>query len=125
MAKKNIFNAETICYDSSDSLEIQKKAVLSYTSMLPQIEAHGKCKILSNKGFSIGRDRSNAIIVADPRVSKFHASFSFKKGKAFIRDTGSTNGTWINEKQIHTGRTVALKNGDVIYLGDTEVRFRS
>ncbi len=125
MAKKNLFSAETVCYDSSDSLEIQKKAVLSYNSVLPQIEAHGKCKILSNKGFAIGRDRSNAVIVADPRVSKFHADFSFKRGRAFIRDTGSTNGTWINEKQIPTGRAVALKNGDVIYMGDTEIRFRS
>ncbi len=124
MAKKNIFSAETVCYDSNDSLEIQKKAVLSYTSLIPQIEAHGKCKILSKKGFSIGRDRSNAVIVADPRVSKFHASFSFKKGKTFIRDTGSTNGTWINEKQIPTGRSKALANGDIIYLGDTEIRFR-
>jgi len=103
---------------------IQKKAVISYTSLIPRIEAHGRSIPLSNKGFGIGRDKTNSVIVSDPEVSKYHAHITFRKGKAFIQDSGSTNGTWINKTRIPEGKSTALKNKDVIIVGSTQIMFK-
>lgn len=124
MAKKNLFNAETIYNSSAENIEISKKAVISYLSMVPFIEAHGRSMPLSNKTFGIGRDKSNAVIVSDPEVSKFHTSISFRKGDAYIKDLGSTNGTWINKKRLPDGKLAVLKNKDVIIIGNTQILFR-
>ena len=124
MARKNLFNAETVFSGDSGSLIISKKAVLSYVSLIPFIEAHGRSVALSNKGFGIGRDKTNAIIVSDPKVSKFHAYVTIKKGRVFIRDAGSTNGTWINKKKLPANTTEELKNKDIIIVGSTEIIFK-
>ena len=123
MAKKNLFNAETI-YDDSESMVIKKKAVISYVSLIPMIEAHGKCMRLSNKGFGIGRDKANAVIVSDALVSKFHAFITFKKGIAYIKDSSSTNGTWVNKSKLPPVKMRALKNRDVIIVGGTQILFK-
>lgn len=126
MAKKNLFNAETMYTQSdSDSLVISKKAVLSYISLIPFIEAHGRSVSLSNKGFGIGRDKCNAVIISDPKVSKYHAHITFKKGTAYIQDAGSKNGIWINKKKIPENKICALKNKDVIVIGNTQILFKS
>lgn len=124
MAKKNMFNAETAITDRGGSMVIDKKAVISYLSLIPKIQAHGRSMSLSNKGFSIGRDKSNSVIVSDPRVSKFHAHVTFKRKSAFIQDSKSTNGTWVNKVQISDTKPQLLKNGDIIVVGKTELLFK-
>ena len=124
VAKKNLFNAETEVYDSNGAMEIGKKASLTYRSLIPIIEAHGKSVRLSNKSFCIGRDKSNAIIVADNRVSKFHAQVSFQKKSAYIKDTDSTNGTYINGRKLAPNKSRLLEDGDVIVVGNTEISFK-
>lgn len=125
MAKMNLFNAETMVNTVSGNIVIKKKAVISYGSMVPFIQAHGKSIPLSNRGFGIGRDKSNAVIVSDPKVSKFHAYITFKNGRASIKDTDSRNGTWINKKNISGSKPVELKHSDVIFLGNTQIIFKS
>ena len=125
MAKKNLFNAETVYSSSSSGMTIEKKAVIVYTAMVPYIQAHGKSMPLSNKSFGIGRDKSNAVIVSDSKVSKYHATIVFKKGKAFIRDAGSTNGTWINKGRIPDNKQVELKNKDLIVVGTTQILYKN
>ena len=124
MAKNNLFNAQTEIYDPREGIEIRKKATLIYRSLVPVIEAHGKSVRLSNKSFGIGRDKSNMVIVADNRVSKFHAVVSFNKKTAYIKDTGSTNGTMVNGKELKANLPKALKDGDVIIVGNTEIAFK-
>jgi pSer/pThr/pTyr-binding forkhead associated (FHA) protein len=122
MAKKNLFNAETMVMNDSQSMLISKKANLSLVQGVPVIEAHGKSKTLSNKVFGIGRDKSNAVIIADPKVSKFHALVSVKKSTLFVRDTGSSNGTRINGKEISQNVQIALRNHDLLQLGNTVIK---
>ena len=45
-----------------------------------------------------------------------HADISFEGGMYFITDLNSTNGTYINGKEIETGTAVQLKNGDEIRI---------
>jgi tetratricopeptide (TPR) repeat protein len=50
--------------------------------------------------FSIGRDGDADICINDPTVSRFHAFIHIVKGTWWIRDMNSSNGTFINGKQV-------------------------
>lgn len=61
---------------------------------------------------SIGRDKSNALVINDEGVSVFHAEIRQEDGKVFIWDSGSVNGTFVNGEKVTGKREV--KAGDVI-----------
>jgi len=54
-------------------------------------------------------------------VSRRHATIISKKGRFYIEDLGSTNGTTINGKPV-TSKT-ELKSGDKIQVGDVVLEF--
>ena len=66
---------------------------------------------------TIGRDRTNAITVDDPLVSRVHCTVRRIRQGWYIEDAGSRNGTWINERRLKPGKAVRLAPGDIIRLG--------
>ena len=65
---------------------------------------------------SIGRTRENDLWLDDESVSKHHASFVLNAEKQLlVADTGSTNGTFINENRLAYGRAFAVNTGAVSY----------
>ncbi|GAC1392100.1 MAG: DUF3662 and FHA domain-containing protein [Vulcanimicrobiaceae bacterium] len=70
---------------------------------------------------SIGRGKSNDIVIGDPRVSREHAKIEARDGQAILTDLGSTNGTLVDGARL-SGR-VRLRPGSVITLGNTSLRF--
>jgi hypothetical protein len=70
---------------------------------------------------TIGRSKANDIVIADPRVSRQHARIERGARGSVLIDLESTNGTTLNGARIN-GR-VALRPGNVITLGNTELRF--
>ncbi|MBE3578590.1 MAG: FHA domain-containing protein [Caldanaerobacter subterraneus] len=69
---------------------------------------------------SIGRSDECDIVIESPYVSAKHALIR-KKGKRFyIEDLNSTNGTFVNGKRVKVAR---IKNGDIITLGDVDLKF--
>jgi ABC-type sugar transport system ATPase subunit len=121
MARKDFFNQDTLISPNED-LIILKRAKIHAKGIF-RLEAHGKCKRLSNKAFGLGRDRHNAVIISDSNVSKYHATVQFKNGIGYITDTNSSNGTFINGKRIEPNRPVKLKNNDIIVLGKTKITY--
>lgn len=65
---------------------------------------------------TIGRLDHNDLVVADNRVSRFHARIEYRKDKCFIIDQ-STNGTYITNE---CGTTVLLRR-DEMQLGDSGI----
>jgi len=73
---------------------------------------------------SVGRVGANALIIDDTSVSKTHASLAVgQDGSLAVADTGSTNGTFINDERIAYGKAVRLVDGDKIKFGTVEVTF--
>lgn len=70
----------------------------------------------------VGRSPGADIVVGAGYVSGRHASFSLMGQNLFIEDLGSTNGTAVNGRTI-TDPT-ALKNNDVVNVGDVALRVR-
>lgn len=63
---------------------------------------------------SVGRDPGCTIFLNDMTVSREHARIR-REGESFvIRDTGSFNGVWVNNKSIEAK---ALQDGDIVQIG--------
>jgi pSer/pThr/pTyr-binding forkhead associated (FHA) protein len=63
--------------------------------------------------------RRGALTVDDEFASNQHVRFQIAHGSWYIKDLGSTNGTWLNGRRIHAAQR--LKKGDKIKIGHTVV----
>jgi len=73
---------------------------------------------------SVGRTKENDLPIEDQSVSKIHAALLFNSAKQLlVSDTGSTNGTFINDERIAYGRAFPVTNADKVKFGNIEVRF--
>ena len=71
----------------------------------------------------IGREPSLGVpLEEDTEVSRRHARVSLEEGHAFVDDLGSTNGTYVNDQPIQSGRSIAP--GDRIRVGLTVLQLR-
>ena len=70
----------------------------------------------------VGRSPGADIVIGAGYVSGRHARFSLMGQNLFIEDLGSTNGTAVNGQRISA--PVALKNNDVVNVGDVAMRVR-
>ncbi|MAY35155.1 MAG: hypothetical protein CMN84_03540 [Spongiibacteraceae bacterium] len=61
--------------------------------------------------FTVGRDAGCTLVLSEPHVSRRHAAFLIKDGKLYLQDTGSANGTFVNDNRINV---VVLKAGDIV-----------
>lgn len=65
----------------------------------------------------IGRDEQAVnLVTPDPSVSRRHCEVFLQNGGAFIRDLGSSNGTWINGAPVGQ-QPVALQPGQQVFVG--------
>ena len=69
------------------------------------------------KDFTAGRQ--GALARGDDYASNNHARFQIAHGLWYVKDLGSTNGTWLNGRRIHAAQR--LKKGDKIKIGHTVV----
>ncbi len=71
---------------------------------------------------TLGRSESADIRVDDPFASSAHARI-FPRGQfMYIEDMGSTNGTYLNGRQLR--QPERLKVSDTVRIGDTEYRYQ-
>jgi FHA domain len=77
---------------------------------------------LGNGGATLGRSSSSDIEVDDPFASSAHARIFPRGDFMYIEDVGSTNGTYLNGRQVRGPEQ--LKMADTIRIGDTEYRYR-
>lgn len=83
---------------------------------------------LSNKVTKIGsKNKYSDYILPSKKVSKVHAEIISENGEYFIKDTGSTNGTYLNDStvRIAAGSEIRLNSGDKVRMADIELVFKS
>lgn len=75
----------------------------------------GKTIAIPGPQFLIGRDPSCHLRPASPAISKKHTAIFVHGGKLYIRDLGSTNGTFLNDELITADQEIS--HGDQIKVG--------
>jgi hypothetical protein len=78
--------------------------------------------LITNEGAVIGRAPASDIFLDDVTVSRKHASINFEGSGFIFTDSGSLNGSYINNKQSSSHR---LTNGDEIQIGKFHMLFIS
>lgn len=71
---------------------------------------------LEKDEITIGRGEDNTIVLNIAEISREHTALTRVEEGYMIRDLGSTNGTFVDKKEI--GGKYLLKPGDTIMLGD-------
>jgi pSer/pThr/pTyr-binding forkhead associated (FHA) protein len=81
----------------------------------------GREHFLKNEDTTIGRAVGNDIIITSKRVSREHASIRRDGWKVMLEDSGSTNGTFLNDERLI--QPTALRDQDRIKIGDVIFTF--
>ena len=75
---------------------------------------------LGKSPVTIGRQPDNALVLPDELTSRHHCVIEPWNGGFRVRDLGSSNGTKLNDEKVATD---FLDNGDVVKIGQIELRF--
>jgi predicted component of type VI protein secretion system len=87
------------------------------------------CRLVASAGWPpIRLDRALVVVgrhpdcdarLDSPRVSRWHCCLTEVDGEVWVRDLGSTNGTWIDGRRVSSGR---LRTGDVLAIAHHRYR---
>lgn len=73
-----------------------------------------------NGSLTIGRSPDNVIALADSQVSRKHAVVEKTSVGTVLKDLGSGNGTFVNDRRIFEFQ---LNDGDVFTIGGSRLRY--
>ncbi|MBX3118119.1 MAG: FHA domain-containing protein [Fimbriimonadaceae bacterium] len=83
---------------------------------------NGQLFTITDGEFTVGREGAHAVLLAgESTVSRNHAEITCSGQRITVKDTGSTNGTFVNGVQLHD--EVELKPGDSVQFGSVRFRF--
>lgn len=83
------------------------------------LERSDGSRVAVTDGLTLGRSRDNVVVLRDGRASRHHARIAAADGQWFVEDAGSSNGTFIDGKQVERA---PLKPGATLTIGDTSLR---
>lgn len=84
----------------------------------------GEIYPLDSRPLTVGRGTNNDLPLAgDEYASGRHARFESRRDGVWLEDIGSTNGTFVNG--IRLTRERRLAPGDVVRIGETDLRYES
>ncbi len=75
---------------------------------------------IASDRFTIGRREAVSLRIPCPSVSKLHAELFLQEGALWVRDLGSTNGTYVNGEQIRSD--LELHDGDLLQIAMSAFR---
>lgn len=77
-------------------------------------EALGDLTLTINDILSIGRGSDNDVVLGSKEVSRHHAQLSVLNGRLYVKDLGSSNSTFINDKRIEDNYSKNIKDADTV-----------
>ena len=85
-----------------------------WTLLLKEKPVH-RFVVNEGKPITIGRTSESDVELDNPSISREHALVEHEKGRDYLTDTGSTNGTWVNGKKI--SKRTQITDKDEIMVG--------
>lgn len=107
----------TIVNDSPIGQHLNKIAESKQVSYL----VFNKKKIDLAAKISFGREPDNTVVIDSKLASRHHCIIQKIRDEFFLKDEGSTNGTFLNGSRIPPDKYVKLNSGDKIRIGSSEL----
>lgn len=105
-----------------EQILIKYWAIFTINDVEKKLELNFKTK----SRLSAGRGAENDVTISDTSISKIHASLVLDENKNIvIADTGSTNGTFVNEQRIAYGKAITVGKNDKVRFGTVTVSFET
>jgi hypothetical protein len=84
--------------------------------------AEGDQRVLDSAPLTLGRSSRNDVDLGrDEYASSDHARIEPRRDGVWLQDVGSTNGTYLNGTRVTKAKR--LSPGDVVRIGETELRY--
>ncbi len=105
---------------------MRTKVIRNLIAAIPRLEyipaggGPAEQAILESFPFSVGRCESSDLQIDSDRVSREHSVIVEEAGRFRLRDLDSTNGTFLNGRQI---TEAPLNDGDILLVADVELTF--
>jgi pSer/pThr/pTyr-binding forkhead associated (FHA) protein len=77
---------------------------------------------LTRQMVTMGRERDNDILLESDLASRYHAELRWERGRGYLQDHGSMNGTAVNGQRAWG--VVPLHNGDLLEIGGWHFRYQ-
>jgi len=106
---------------SSPNVPVARRKIVGWLITFSHEECGQDYRLYTGRN-KIGSTPNCDIVINDSSVSAEHATILFRENTFFIRDNFSTNGTFINGKNVEDGK---LRDGDKLELGNTSFTFKS
>jgi hypothetical protein len=98
--------------------------VIDYEIEILSGESAGRRLRMKRRRITIGRHpQHNDLVLSHATISSRHASITYSQGQYLLEDLGSTNKTYVNERPLTSGETMALHDGMAFRLGQLKLRF--
>jgi pSer/pThr/pTyr-binding forkhead associated (FHA) protein len=85
----------------------------------------GRSVDLSGDKTTVGRVEDNKFQIPEPSVSSHHCEVWLKGDDVVVKDLNSTNGTFLNDVQLGADKEGVLKPGQILRLGQVELRYET
>jgi len=124
--ERELYVAEKTIHTSTEASEPTDRTVLLTAIHRPEVpelvcEQTGEAVLLSKFPFYIGSAKEYADFVPMTEgVSRIHCCVSKKENNYYLSDLNSTNGTYLNGKEVSAGRDMLLSANDVIRICSQE-----
>ncbi|MGZ6366129.1 MAG: FAD-dependent oxidoreductase [Ktedonobacteraceae bacterium] len=97
---------------------VQKPQTPLEAALVPSDERGQAATLLSqNKVMEVGRQVGSYLLIDHESVSRRHAEINFVNERYTVRDLGSSNGTFVNEARLETGKAHTLQPDDKVRFG--------
>ena len=80
---------------------------------------------LAKTDIHMGRSQECDIVVNDVEVSGLHCELTYEDGRWFVRDVGSTNGTFVDSEPLEVGERRQLAHGAVLSVSKVAYRLET
>lgn len=79
---------------------------------------------ITKQEFAIGKSRAADYVINDSSISRKHAEITCKNGHYFVTDNASTNGTFVNGRQVPSRTPIEIFQGDLLRFATEEMKFQ-